>query len=416
MQRDLKIGLSLGILLVGVVGAFFFRRESEHPLMPRLQTGAALDAQISEKPRIPYLTGGEFDAEPAAPQPPAPQSPVRLTQTPPEFELPDFLKDDESLLPQQKLARQAPPPDPIRTDAPGTDAHGTGPIHTDIDPVVQRTESPGMTPNRLRSTAVTVTRELPPAPVMPGPAGEQTYVIHNGDTLTGLAQRFLGSAGRYAELYNFNQQVLPDPNRLPVGTMIRIPRKAANAAPQPDPVRSLTAQSEEFIAPPLNPIGERQTRANSAHAMANHAAPAPIASSGKASPKITLEAVTPIVPQADAPITTPAAPQITIIDVPATETTASPAAKVSPSRRFVAPQHGPFNNRRANESFTPFEANSHPAGAAPRTYRVRRGDTLAAIAQRAYGDVDRARALYDANRDRISDPNAIREGLVIILP
>ena len=52
----------------------------------------------------------------------------------------------------------------------------------------------------------------------------------------------------------------------------------------------------------------------------------------------------------------------------------------------------------------------------PRMYEVKSGDTLARIAVRAYGRASRARDIYEANRDKLSSPNAVREGLQIVLP
>lgn len=54
--------------------------------------------------------------------------------------------------------------------------------------------------------------------------------------------------------------------------------------------------------------------------------------------------------------------------------------------------------------------------AAPRRYVVKRGDTLAAIAERTLGDADRWEELYRANRDELDDPDAIRVGQTLSLP
>lgn len=54
--------------------------------------------------------------------------------------------------------------------------------------------------------------------------------------------------------------------------------------------------------------------------------------------------------------------------------------------------------------------------AAPRTYTVRAGDTLGAIAQRELGSEAQWRALYEANRRVIANPNLIRPGQVLTLP
>ena len=59
-----------------------------------------------------------------------------------------------------------------------------------------------------------------------------------------------------------------------------------------------------------------------------------------------------------------------------------------------------------------------PAPAAPsvRTYTVAAGDSLSKIAQREYGDAGKWRAIYDANRDKISNPDLIHPGQVLTIP
>jgi LysM domain len=56
------------------------------------------------------------------------------------------------------------------------------------------------------------------------------------------------------------------------------------------------------------------------------------------------------------------------------------------------------------------------AGAAEQTYIVKAGDTLSAIAKHALGDANAYRAIFDANRDQLSDPDAIKPGQVLKIP
>ena len=56
------------------------------------------------------------------------------------------------------------------------------------------------------------------------------------------------------------------------------------------------------------------------------------------------------------------------------------------------------------------------AGAGPRTYRVKRGDTLWKIAQRAYGDASRNVDIRNANPDKIGPNDQLAEGAVLVLP
>jgi len=65
-------------------------------------------------------------------------------------------------------------------------------------------------------------------------------------------------------------------------------------------------------------------------------------------------------------------------------------------------------------------ADTVPAGTQPdggnTTYTVQKGDTLSAIAQQRYGKASRWRAIFEANRDQIHDPDLIKPGQVLKLP
>ena len=56
---------------------------------------------------------------------------------------------------------------------------------------------------------------------------------------------------------------------------------------------------------------------------------------------------------------------------------------------------------------------SQPAG---RTYTVKSGDSLSAIAKNEYGDAGAWRRIYEANRDQISDPDMIHPGQELKIP
>ena len=64
-------------------------------------------------------------------------------------------------------------------------------------------------------------------------------------------------------------------------------------------------------------------------------------------------------------------------------------------------------------------AGASPAGAGPAppgTYTVQSGDNLTRIAARLLGDGDRWREIYEANRDQLSSPDAVRQGQTLRLP
>jgi nucleoid-associated protein YgaU len=51
-----------------------------------------------------------------------------------------------------------------------------------------------------------------------------------------------------------------------------------------------------------------------------------------------------------------------------------------------------------------------------RTITVQPGDSLSKIAKRELGDADKWHAIYEANRDKIKDPDRIFPGEVLTLP
>jgi nucleoid-associated protein YgaU len=75
-------------------------------------------------------------------------------------------------------------------------------------------------------------RRSGPAPSASGADSENPapqyvmYTIRSGDTLTSIARRLLGDGSRQAvrRIYQANVDRLPNPDRLVIGTRIRIPR------------------------------------------------------------------------------------------------------------------------------------------------------------------------------------------------
>ena len=57
-----------------------------------------------------------------------------------------------------------------------------------------------------------------------------------------------------------------------------------------------------------------------------------------------------------------------------------------------------------------------PAGAVSSTYTVQKGDSLSRIAKRELGSFDRWREIYNANRDKIKDPNVLALGIQLVVP
>jgi nucleoid-associated protein YgaU len=58
-------------------------------------------------------------------------------------------------------------------------------------------------------------------------AAYRVHVIHNGDTLERLAERYLGDGARALEIFDLNRDVLDNPHVLRLGAEIKVPIDAA---------------------------------------------------------------------------------------------------------------------------------------------------------------------------------------------
>jgi LysM repeat protein len=62
------------------------------------------------------------------------------------------------------------------------------------------------------------------AAVLPARRAGRTYTVQAGDTLSGIAQRFYGSAADWHGLFAANQSTISDPSLIYVGQVLRLPR------------------------------------------------------------------------------------------------------------------------------------------------------------------------------------------------
>jgi nucleoid-associated protein YgaU len=52
----------------------------------------------------------------------------------------------------------------------------------------------------------------------------------------------------------------------------------------------------------------------------------------------------------------------------------------------------------------------------PESYTVQSGDSLSKIAKHVYGDASKWQKIFEANRDKIKNPDLIQPGQVLTLP
>jgi len=65
---------------------------------------------------------------------------------------------------------------------------------------------------------------------------------------------------------------------------------------------------------------------------------------------------------------------------------------------------------------TPREKTPEEIEEAETRYTVKSGDTLAGIAEKFYGDLTAWKRIYQANRDKLANPNALKVGQELIIP
>jgi nucleoid-associated protein YgaU len=77
-----------------------------------------------------------------------------------------------------------------------------------------------------------------------------------------------------------------------------------------------------------------------------------------------------------------------------------------------------FSDVQSGSSSTaPAPVQTSSAGASTgRTYTVVSGDSLSKIAKHQYGDAAKWHAIYEANRDKIKNPDLIHPGQVLTIP
>lgn len=206
MQRDVKVGLVFGILLVAGAAVLFFRREGEdREKFAKLLPGPDVVADKAKKalgasPSDPYPVHPEFIADTW--QSARPTTAARAPSPP----------------------RQNPPATDRSVSLPATgDSESKKPGTTAVvlNPPEYSAPSPAA---RAKPEPVTSLRRQPAPPAsVPAGGGNQEYTIREYDTLSEIAAQKLGDAGLWPQLYDANRAVLPDPNHLPVGQKIRLP-------------------------------------------------------------------------------------------------------------------------------------------------------------------------------------------------
>lgn len=217
MQRDQKVGLALGVLLIGVVAAFFFRNETDPAeRVPSLSRAEEVNREIAEKRLSPYFSEIEADELPgggtAPPQNRSDQGAAGERKLPRWQEV--TTERDGDPFAGASPERDVPAPDPIRYES--ATAGFSEPREDRSAPTsLEGTSGGGAASSALRS-----------------------HVVQPGETLSSIAGKYLGSQARYREIFESNRDQLRSADDLQVGMKLRIPDAKGSPAPRPQPTTS----------------------------------------------------------------------------------------------------------------------------------------------------------------------------------
>jgi nucleoid-associated protein YgaU len=167
MQKDLKIGMAVGLGLVAVTAIWLGTRPS-----------------LSTQARMQRLQGAEA-RNAAVPPPPAQQ-----------------VKAEPPVARHEERPVSVPKPELSSRDS-GLDTRATS-----TEP--KTTSSPQPTPAPQTEQAKPIETE-------------KFYIVQKGDTLSSIAHTYYGSAAKWRKIFNANHDVIPDANKLAIGAKLVIP-------------------------------------------------------------------------------------------------------------------------------------------------------------------------------------------------
>jgi LysM repeat protein len=237
MHRDVKLGLALGILIIGFAAAFCFPRRPVEDVAAAPVIGpklALVDRDIRDL-RVRSFVGEELD--------PAPK-PTPADDNSGESSLTAGL---ESLTDAPLFNQPAAVPEPIRIPSP--------------DDIVS-TETSAVSTAAVASDSI----EVPPPADVLTPEEERLYTVQPGDTLSRIASKLMGSAGKYGSLFEANKDILKSPSALQPGMVLKIPvtqqqETAGAVAERPmTPSETRSSLQDSIPIPQPDPISARPTK------------------------------------------------------------------------------------------------------------------------------------------------------------
>jgi nucleoid-associated protein YgaU len=84
--------------------------------------------------------------------------------------------------------------------------------------------------------------------------------------------------------------------------------------------------------------------------------------------------------------------------------------------KLVDPTYSDLTADISVDPNAPASSASQPQGAQAQSYTVQSGDTLSKIAKQFYGNAGSYMEIFNANRDKLSDPDKIQPGQNLVIP
>lgn len=215
MPRRATLMAAAGVILVGLAGAMFFRR----------------DYDVAPKPEAPTADGEVLVRRRAAAAPlDVPSSPHLVGQIEPQ---PDLAAASS----QARAASAAAHEGLVNPHS----------VAARYNPFAAHSSQPASSPASFAPppAAPAAPDAQPPFATPATAAPERTHIVVDGDTLTDLAELYLGTSRRYPEIFESNRDVLRHPDLLPIGARLRIPGGGS-------PVAQSTAQEQDLVPIPSN--------------------------------------------------------------------------------------------------------------------------------------------------------------------
>lgn len=109
-------------------------------------------------------------------------------------------------------------------------------------------------------------------------------------------------------------------------------------------------------------------------------------------------------------------PGVTVLNIPLDPTNIQGRVLTIVPEPTPAPSPAPGPRTTQGPARAEAAPSENPAPAPEQTYVVQSGDTLSTIAKKVYGKSALWERLFEANRDRLSDPAKVRPGMTLRIP